>query len=96
MAQLPLKEEDFETSSATTSEEILALGQSGWTKYDEAVFNGVTYHYYCKPKQFGGFQNQVHKSEKPVNRFLSSQSGEISRASPSFSFQIIIFCKVLF
>ncbi len=72
----PFKEEDFETTSATTPEEILALGKAGWQKYDEGVFNGVHYSFYRKPKQFGGFhdgvQTQVHKSEKRVDRFLCS------------------------
>ena len=72
LAQLPLKDEDFDTISATTSEEILVLGKTGWQKYDEAVFSGVTYHYYRKPKRFGGFENQVDKSEKPVDKFLCS------------------------
>ena len=42
-------EDDFETTQATTSEEIRELGKSGWTKYDE--MNGI--HFYKKPKKFG-------------------------------------------
>ena len=42
-------EDDFETTQATTSEEIRELGKSGWTKYDE--MNGI--HFYRKPKKFG-------------------------------------------
>ena len=59
LAQLPMRDEDFDTASATTSDEILALGQAGWTKYDEAAFNGVTYHFFRKPKRFGGFKNRT-------------------------------------
>jgi integrase len=50
---LKLSDEDFDVTSATTSEEILSLGKAGWQKYDEGLFNGVTYHYYRKPKRFG-------------------------------------------
>jgi integrase len=48
------KEEDFEVTSANTPDEILALGKAGWQKYDEAIFNGITAHFYRKPKRFGG------------------------------------------
>lgn len=72
------KEEDYETTTATTPEEILALGKAGWTKYDEITVAGVQIHFYRKPKRFesfGGFkkagvENRVDKSEKRVDRFL--------------------------
>lgn len=48
-----LHDEDFDVTSATTLDEILALGKAGWQKYDEIVFNSVTYHCYRKPKRFG-------------------------------------------
>jgi integrase len=51
---IPIKDEDYEVTSATTPEEILALGKAGWQKYDEASFNGITAHFYRKPKRFGG------------------------------------------
>ncbi len=37
-----MKEIEYETATATTQEEILALGKAGYEKYDEA--NGI--HYY--------------------------------------------------
>jgi integrase len=48
-----LREDDFEETTATTPEEIRRLGKDGWTKYDEATFNGVSMHFYRKPKRFG-------------------------------------------
>jgi hypothetical protein len=48
-----LKDEDFDVTSATTLDEVLALGKAGWQKYDEITFNSVTYHCYRKPKRFG-------------------------------------------
>ncbi len=54
---IAFKDEDYEVTSATTPEEIQALGKAGWQKYDEAVFNGVHLHFYRKPKRFGGFKN---------------------------------------
>jgi hypothetical protein len=38
-------------------QEILALGKAGWSKYDEAEFNGVHLHFYRKPKRFGSLKN---------------------------------------
>jgi len=53
---ITFKEEDFETTVATSPEEIQKLGQAGLTKYDEATFNGMQMHFYRKPKRFGGFK----------------------------------------
>ena len=51
------KEEDYETTTATTPEEILALGKAGWSKYDENTVAGVQMHFYRKPERFGGLKN---------------------------------------
>ena len=56
-------EEDFEETTATTLDEIRSLGKAGWTKYDEAIFNGVVYHFYRKPKRFGSLRNMKDKSQ---------------------------------
>jgi hypothetical protein len=48
-----LRDDDFEETTATTSEEIRKLGKAGWTKYDEMITNGVTIHFYRKPKRYG-------------------------------------------
>ena len=45
-------DKDFEVATATTPEEVKQLGMSGWVKYDEMLFNGVTMHFYKKPKMF--------------------------------------------
>lgn len=60
---IEFKEEDFEETTATTLDEIRALGKAAWTKYDEANFNGVVYHFYRKPKRFGSLRNMKDKSQ---------------------------------
>jgi hypothetical protein len=37
--------------------------KAGWTKYDEATFNGVTMHFYRKPKRFGSLKNMNNTSQ---------------------------------
>ena len=49
---LNLEGDEFETTSATTVEEIKKLGMAGWTKYDEINMNGTQLHFYIKPKRF--------------------------------------------
>ena len=71
-------------TSTTTPEEILALGKAGWQKYDELTISGVQIHFFLRPKRFVGMKNLDDKVENRVNRFLSFQSGEISRTSSSF------------
>jgi hypothetical protein len=44
---------EFEETTATTVEEIRALGKEGWSIYDELTFNGVAIHFYRRPKRFG-------------------------------------------
>jgi hypothetical protein len=45
-------DKDFEVATATTPEEVKQLEMSGWVKYDEMTVNGVTMHFYKKPKRF--------------------------------------------
>jgi integrase len=47
-------DEDFEETVATTPDEIRQLGKAGWVKYDEGNFNGVSMHFYKRPKRFSG------------------------------------------
>ena len=54
---IAFKEEDFDVTTATTAEDVLELGKAGWTKYDEAMFNGVNMHFYRRPKRFGNLKN---------------------------------------
>ena len=49
-------ESEFETTTATTPEEILELRKSGWQKYDEMTVSGTEVHFYSKPKRFQGLQ----------------------------------------
>jgi integrase len=53
------KEDEFEIATATTPEEIQALGKAGWSKYDEMVFSGVQIHFYRKPKRFGNLEDKL-------------------------------------
>jgi hypothetical protein len=55
------KEEDYETTSATSAEEILALGKAGWSKYDEITVAGVQIHFYRKAKRFGDSKKAMLK-----------------------------------
>ena len=50
---IEFKDDNYDVTSATNSEEILALGKAGWQKYDEAIFQGVHIHFYRKLKRFG-------------------------------------------
>ncbi len=36
--------------------------EAGWTKYDEATFNGVNMHFYRRPKRFGSLKTMDNKS----------------------------------
>jgi hypothetical protein len=49
---LNLEDDDFEVTSATTSEEIKKPGMASWAKYDEMNLNGTQMHFYKKPKRF--------------------------------------------
>jgi hypothetical protein len=55
----------------------------------------VHMHFYRKPKRFGGFKNLDTKSEKSVDKFLSSQGGDVSRASPS-PFSLLLVCILVY
>lgn len=83
---IEFKDEDYDIFVATTPEEIQALGKVGAAKYDELTFSGVQMHFYRKPKRFGGLGKLDDKSEKGVDRFLSSSNGDISRIQSSLSF----------
>ncbi len=52
------KEQDYEVTSVTTPEEILALGKAGSTKYDEITLAGTAIHFFRRPKRFGEL-NQI-------------------------------------
>jgi integrase len=55
IGMIQFKEDQFETTTATTIEEIMKLGQAGWVKYDEVAINASTIHCYKKPKRFSNY-----------------------------------------
>jgi hypothetical protein len=55
IGMIHFKDDQFETATATTIEEIQKLGQAGWTKYDEITVSGVQMHFYKKPKRFSNY-----------------------------------------
>jgi len=55
IGMIQFKDDQFETATATTIEEIQKLGQAGWTKYDEITVSGVQMHFYKKPKRFSNY-----------------------------------------
>lgn len=52
IGKINFKDSDFETTSATTVEDILKLGKEGWIEYSVAKINNVEYHCFKKPKRF--------------------------------------------
>jgi integrase len=55
IGMIQFKDDQFETATATTQEEIQKLGVAGWNKYDEITFNGAQVHFYRKPKRFSNY-----------------------------------------
>ena len=52
IGQIDFKTDDYDTTSATTLEDILKLGSSGWIEYSVAHINGLEIHCFKKPKRF--------------------------------------------
>jgi integrase len=55
IGRIEFKDNDFETTSATTLEEILRLGKEGWVEYSVAKISNVEYHCFKKPKRFRNY-----------------------------------------
>jgi integrase len=56
IGKIQFKSDDFETTSATTVEDILKLGKEGWVEYCHPVKIGnVEYHCFRKPKRFSSY-----------------------------------------
>ena len=55
IGRIEFKNADFETTSATTVEDILKLGKEGWVEYSVAKINNVEYHCFKKPKRFSSY-----------------------------------------
>ncbi len=55
IGKIQFKSDDFETTSATTVEDILELGKEGWIEYSVAKINNVEYHCFKKPKRYSSY-----------------------------------------
>jgi hypothetical protein len=55
IGKINFQSQDFETTSATTVEDILRLGKEGWTEYSVIKINGIEHHCFKKPKRFSSY-----------------------------------------
>jgi integrase/rubredoxin len=55
IGRIEFKNDDFETTSVTTVEDVLRLGIEGWTEYSVVKIGSVEYHCFKKPKRFSSF-----------------------------------------
>ncbi len=55
IGRIEFKDRDFETTSATTIEDVLRLGKEGWVEYSVVKINNVEYHCFKKPKRFSSY-----------------------------------------
>ncbi len=55
IGKIQFQSQDFETTSASTVEDILKLGSQGWIEYSVDKINNVEYHCFKKPKRFSTY-----------------------------------------
>ncbi|MCL5949129.1 MAG: tyrosine-type recombinase/integrase [Candidatus Bathyarchaeota archaeon] len=55
IGMINFKADDFETTSATTVEDILKLGQAGWVEYSVVKINSAEFHCFRKSKRFANY-----------------------------------------
>jgi hypothetical protein len=55
IGMIQFKDDQFETASATTVEDILKLGSAGWIEYSVVKLNGSEIHCFKKPKRFSNY-----------------------------------------
>lgn len=55
IGRINFKDDQFETTQATTVEEILKLGSAGWIEYSIVKANGLEIHCFKKPKRFANY-----------------------------------------
>jgi len=55
IGRIEFKDNDFETTSATTVEDVLKLGKEGWVEYSVVKIINVEYHCFKKPKSFSSY-----------------------------------------
>jgi integrase len=55
IGRIEFKNDDFETASATTVEDVLKLGSQGWVEYSVVKMNNIEVHCFRKPKRFSNY-----------------------------------------
>jgi integrase len=55
IGRIQFQDADFQTTSATTVEDILRLGMEGWTEYSVIKISNVEHHCFKKPKRFSNY-----------------------------------------
>ncbi len=55
IGNIEFRNDDFDTTSATTVEDILRLGKEGWIEYSVVKVSTVEYHCFKKPKRFSSY-----------------------------------------
>jgi len=55
IGKIEFANQDFETTSASTVEDILRLGKEGWIEYSVVKINNVEFHCFKKPKRFSSY-----------------------------------------
>jgi hypothetical protein len=55
IGKIDFKDTEYETTSASTVEDILRLGKEGWIEYSVARINNTEYHCFKKPKRFSSY-----------------------------------------
>jgi integrase len=55
IGRIQFQDADFQTTSATTVEDILRLGMEGWTEYSVINISNVEHHCFKKPKRFSNY-----------------------------------------
>ena len=59
IGRIEFKDNDFETTSVSTVEDVLRLGSQGWVEYAVVKINNVEYHCFKKPKRFNSYISNV-------------------------------------
>ena len=55
IGKIQFRNDDFETTSVSTVEDVLRLGSQGWVEYSVIKINSVEYHCFKKPKRFSSY-----------------------------------------
>jgi len=55
IGRIQFQNQNFETTSASTVEDVLKLGSQGWIEYAVVKISNVEYHCFKKPKRFSSY-----------------------------------------